>query len=350
MMSTRRTAAVLAVLVAALAGLPGTASAHGIGSAAGLDAWQFIPLGIEHMLLGWDHLLFIAGIVLLAGGLRRAAKLISVFVAGHSTTLIIGTLAGWQVNAVAVDVVIALSVLFVGVVGVVGRPADWRWFTLAILAFGLVHGLGLSTRLQDLGLPESGLLLRVIAFNVGVEIGQLLAIVVLVVLGRLFARFVTWPGAPKAANVALIAAGLVTAVVLPFLPTPQKVDDSALGRCEVGPNRETYQLNEEGHPGKDFYGPAETYPEGAFAHVIGDGYVLVHYPPTLPADQLEPLRTYVTSPEGGKVVAGAEPGQTAQLKAVNAYETMTCADFDLEALKSFTKGWFADPRSRTPEQ
>ncbi|MEU4448420.1 HupE/UreJ family protein [Actinosynnema sp. NPDC050801] len=148
-MSTRRTSAVLAVLVAALAGSPGTASAHGIGSAAGLNAWQFIPLGIEHMLLGWDHLLFIAGIVLLAGELRRAAALISVFVLGHSTTLIVATLAGWQVDAVAVDVVIALSVLFVGVVGLIGRPKDWRWFTLAILAFGLVHGLGLSTRLQD---------------------------------------------------------------------------------------------------------------------------------------------------------------------------------------------------------
>ena len=83
--------------------------------------------------------------------------------------------------------------------------------------------------------------------------------------------------------------------------------------------------------------------------MIGDGYVLVHYPTTLPTDRLDPLRTYVTSPEGGKVVAGAEPGQTAQLKTVSAYETMTCADFDLEALRNFTKVWIADPHSRTPE-
>ncbi len=92
------------------------------GPAAGKSAWEFIPLGTEHMLLGWGHLLFIAGIVLLAGELRRAATLISVFVLCHSTTLIVGPLAGLRVNAVAVDVVIALSVLVVGVVGVIGRP------------------------------------------------------------------------------------------------------------------------------------------------------------------------------------------------------------------------------------
>ncbi|WP_309235798.1 HupE/UreJ family protein [Amycolatopsis sp. SID8362] len=143
---------------------PPAASAHGIsGSAADKNTLEFIPLGIEHMLLGWDHLLFIAGIVLLAGELRRAAKLISVFVLGHSTTLIAGTLAGWRVDATVVDIVIALSLVFVGVVG---------WFGLGVFAFGLVHGLGLSTRLQDLGLPEDGLFGRVIAFNVGVEIGQ----------------------------------------------------------------------------------------------------------------------------------------------------------------------------------
>lgn len=122
--------------------------------------------GVPFMLLGWDQLLFIAGTVLLAGELRRAATLISVFVAGHSITLIIGALAGWRVNAVAVDVVIALSVLFGGVVGLVGRPKSWRWFTLGIFGFGLVHVLGLSTRLQEPGLPEDGLLVRVIAFNV----------------------------------------------------------------------------------------------------------------------------------------------------------------------------------------
>ena len=351
-MPARRTATVLAVLVISLVGLPGHAFAHGIGSAAGLNAWQFVPLGIEHMLLGWDHLLFIAGVVLLAGELRRAAKLISVFVLGHSTTLIAGTLAGWRVNAIAVDVVIALSVLFVGAVGLVGRPASWRWFTLAILGFGLVHGLGLSTRLQDLGLPQDGLLVRVIAFNVGIEIGQLAAITVLVVLGKLFVRFVSWQGVPRVANVGLVAAGLVTAVLLPFVatPPPAQADRGALGDCAVGRPDRTYTLDSaSGHPPKDFYGPTETYPEPSFAHVLTDGYVLVHYPPTLPDADVDALRGYVTGPQGNRVVGGAEPGQSVKLKAVNAYEMLTCDTVDLTALDAFRKAWFADPRSRPAE-
>ncbi|MGH3752231.1 MAG: HupE/UreJ family protein [Pseudonocardiaceae bacterium] len=91
----RRCAITTTVVVIALVGLPDAAFAHGIGGATE-SVWGFVPLGIEHMLLGWDHLLFIAGIVLLAGELRRAATLISVFVAGHSTTLIIATIAGWR--------------------------------------------------------------------------------------------------------------------------------------------------------------------------------------------------------------------------------------------------------------
>src|SRR5215207_4874029 len=90
------------------------AHAHGIGhEAADRSILGFIPVGIGHMLLGWDHLLFVAGVVLVAGQARRAAKLISLFVVGHSTTLIVATLAGWRVNPDAVDAVIAFSVVVV---------------------------------------------------------------------------------------------------------------------------------------------------------------------------------------------------------------------------------------------
>ena len=93
--------------------------AHGIGDSAGdKSVLQFVPLGIEHMLLDWDHLLFILGVVLLSGNLGRAAKLISVFVVGHSLTLLIATIAGWQLNATFVDVVIALSLVYVGIQGI----------------------------------------------------------------------------------------------------------------------------------------------------------------------------------------------------------------------------------------
>lgn len=113
--------------------------AHGITDDAGdRSVLGFVPLGIEHMLLGWDHVLFIGGVVLLAGEWRRAAKLITVFVIGHSLTLITATLAGWQVNPVLVDVVIVLSVVFVGGYGMVaGRPKRWDIFGGIVYLFGV---------------------------------------------------------------------------------------------------------------------------------------------------------------------------------------------------------------------
>ena len=207
---------VVAGFVAALAAVaPQGAWAHGIANSARHKSIpEFLPLGIEHMLLGWDHLLFIAGVVLLAGNLRRAAKLITLFVAGHSLTLLIATMAGWQISAVAVDVVIGLSVVFVGVIGVRDRPRDWRLIGAAVFGFGLIHGLGLSTRLQHLGLPDDGLLARVIAFNVGVEIGQLLALTVIVGLGALLLRRLPRQRLQRAAYTTFIATGLIAAGAL----------------------------------------------------------------------------------------------------------------------------------------
>ena len=179
------------VFLAALAAPPTAASAHGIGGdAADRSVLGFVPLGVEHMLLGWDHLLFIAGVVLIAREVRLAAKLISVFVVGHSTTLIAATLAGWQVNAGLVDAIIALSVAFVGCVGLFNRPESFTWFGGVVLAFGLIHGLGLATRFQALGLPEEGQLWKVIAFNVGIEIGQLAGIIAMVALAWAVLRVV----------------------------------------------------------------------------------------------------------------------------------------------------------------
>jgi hydrogenase/urease accessory protein HupE len=209
----RRCTVVGAVFAALLFGVAQPASAHGIGG-GGETVGDFVWLGFTHMLLGWDHLLFVGGVVLLAGQVRRAAKLISLFALGHSTTLIIATLAEWRINAVLVDVVIALSVVFVGVVGVIGRPRRWRGFAAVVLGFGLIHGLGLSTRLQDLGLPGDGLIPRVLAFNVGVELGQLLAVVAMFMIGDVLRHYITWPKAPRFTNVGLVAAGLVTASVL----------------------------------------------------------------------------------------------------------------------------------------
>src|SRR5215210_3306611 len=108
-----------ALIVLALLAAPSSALAHGLDGNADPNrpVIDYLWLGFRHMLGGWDHLLFIAGVVLLAGGLRPAARLVSVFVAGHSLTLLTATLAGWQLDADMVDAVIALSLVYVGVVG-----------------------------------------------------------------------------------------------------------------------------------------------------------------------------------------------------------------------------------------
>jgi hydrogenase/urease accessory protein HupE len=355
----RRGMVVGLAVVAVLFAVPGAAFAHGIGGGAE-SVMDFVWSGFTHMITGWDHLLFIAGVVLLAGQAKRAAKLISLFAAGHSTTLIIATLAEWRISAVAVDVVIALSVVFVGVVGWFGRPTKWGWFAAAVTGFGLVHGLGLSTRLQALGLPEDGLLARVIAFNVGVEIGQLIAVLAMFMIGDVLrhylgrakdGRVVGWLRSGRAAHAGLVVAGLAAAGLLVVVgggEDDQPAQAAPVGSCQVRERTEKYQ-GIGGHPSKDFFEPTETAPQDDFGHVLGDGYVIVHYPPTLPADQLAELRAHVTGPNGNKVVAGTITGQTEPLKAVNVYNTLVCGTLDLTALTEFQKTWFADPRSKTPE-
>jgi hydrogenase/urease accessory protein HupE len=173
-MSSRVVRPALTFAVAASLLLPAAAAAHALFADHNPNrpVLEYVWIGFWHMVGGWDHLLFILGVVLIAGALKPAAKMISLFVLGHSLTLIVATVAGWKLNATVVDVVIALSLVYVGIQGLVGRPDDFRLMGAIVFAFGLVHGLGLSTRLQDLGLPESGVVIRVILFNVGVEVGS----------------------------------------------------------------------------------------------------------------------------------------------------------------------------------
>jgi hydrogenase/urease accessory protein HupE len=210
-----RPIALSSVAVAILA-TPTVAFAHGIrGEATDKSTLEYVPLGVEHMLLGWDHLLFVLGIVLLAGHPVRAAKLISLFVAGHSVTLVTATIFEWRVSATLVDVVIALSVVFVAVLGLRGRPDDFLVPGAIIFALGLVHGFGLATRLQDLGIPDDGLVGKTIAFNVGIELGQLIAVAVMVaVVWSAAKRLPDWAAARRGAYAAIAVAGSVGAALL----------------------------------------------------------------------------------------------------------------------------------------
>ncbi|MEN3615716.1 HupE/UreJ family protein [Plantactinospora sp. ZYX-F-223] len=167
--------------------------------------------------------------------------------------------------------------MFVGAVGWFGHRDKWRLFGLGVLAFGLIPGVGLSTRLEDLGLPEDGLLARVIAFNVGIEIGQLLGIVVMVLIGKAFTRLVTWPAARRHAFAALAVVGVLATGVLAVLEVTgmNAPATTAVGTCTVGPRTERFTGTGGGHPDKDFFEPGEATPEDDFGHILGDGYVIV---------------------------------------------------------------------------
>lgn len=142
------------------------------------------------MLGGYDHLLFVLGIALLFTRTADVIKAVTLFTVGHSTTLIVATALGLKLNPLVVDAVIGLSVAYIGL-EIAGAQAERPHLTrtrIAVLVFGLIHGVGLSTRLQDLGLPEANLFERVLSFNVGVEIGQLAALTVFIGLLWAFRR------------------------------------------------------------------------------------------------------------------------------------------------------------------
>jgi hydrogenase/urease accessory protein HupE len=345
----KRCSLVLAVLAAALIAVaPEAAWAHGIAdSARDKSVAEFLPLGIEHMLLGWDHLLFIAGVVLLAGDLKRAAKLISLFVAGHSLTLLVATMAGWQISATVVDVVIALSVVFVGVIGLRDGPRDWRLIGASVLGFGLIHGLGLSTRLQHLGLPEDGLLWRVVAFNVGVEIGQLIALTVIVGLGALLIRRLPRRRLQRAAFATFVATGLLAAGALSLrgaeeagTPVSQRAQLSNSACREAPTQAPAFGAGGE-HPDKQFYRPGEKVPVEDLAHVVGDGLAIVRYHPSLPADQRRRLADWAGD-RTQAVIAAADDQQTEPVRAHTARSKLTCTTFDFATLNRFRDRWIAD--------
>ena len=165
----------------------GSALAHGVaqGDAAfieGTRGVQFIPfiyLGAKHMVSGYDHLLFLFGVIFFLYRMRDVGIYVSLFAIGHSVTLLWGVLNDTQVSPSIVDALIGMSVVYKGFDNLGGfkRLFGFQPNTkAAVLIFGFFHGFGLATKLQDFTLSEDGLVSNIIAFNIGVEIGQLIAL------------------------------------------------------------------------------------------------------------------------------------------------------------------------------
>jgi HupE / UreJ protein len=158
-----------------------------------LDGAAIAPLmylGAKHMVTGYDHLLFLVGVIFFLYRLRDVVQYVSLFTLGHSVTLLAGVLGGIHANSYIVDAIIGLSVVYKafdnidGFKRLLGFQPNTR---AAVLLFGLFHGFGLATKLQDFALPANGLVTNIISFNVGVEIGQglaLMAILIALTAGR----------------------------------------------------------------------------------------------------------------------------------------------------------------------
>ena len=177
-----------AIVVAALGLLlvPDATFAHGVTgrdaafvqSINGAAIGPFLYLGAKHMVTGYDHLAFLVGVIFFLYRLKDVLLYVSLFTLGHSTTLLLGVLGGVHANAYIVDAIIGVSVAykaFENMAGFerVGLRIDTR---VAVTVFGLFHGFGLATKLQEFTLSPNGLVTNIVSFNVGVEIGQMLAL------------------------------------------------------------------------------------------------------------------------------------------------------------------------------
>ena len=201
--------------------LCGAAQAHGIAGddqafllrATGPHIGPYIYLGAKHMVTGYDHLLFLAGVIFFLYRLKDVALYVTLFAVGHSTTLLLGVLGGWHVDSYLVDAVIGLSVVYKAFENIGGfRRLGLQPNTkAAVLFFGFFHGLGLATKLQDLALSNDGLITNMVSFNIGVEIGQLLALALMLIAFNLWRRSGAFFRHAFAGNVALMAAGFVLA-------------------------------------------------------------------------------------------------------------------------------------------
>lgn len=207
------------LLAVAVALWPQAASGHGVSardadyvqSIDGVAIGPFLYLGAKHMVTGYDHLLFLVGVIFFLYRLKDVLLYVSLFTLGHSVTLLGGVLGDVRANAHLIDAVIGLSVVYKAFENMRGfERLGIRFDTrAAVMVFGLFHGFGLATKLQEFALPQTGLVTNIVSFNVGVEVGQFLALTA-ILIGLTYWR--TRPGFLAHAfttNTALMAGGFI---------------------------------------------------------------------------------------------------------------------------------------------
>ena len=196
------------------------AQAHGIaegdkGYIQEIKGVQFLPfmyLGAKHMFTGYDHILFLFGVIFFLYKLKDIGLYVSLFAIGHSTTMMLGVYFGTSISGYLIDAIIGFSVVYKALDNV---GAFQRWFgfqpntKVATLIFGLFHGFGLATKILDFEMSPKGLVPNLVAFNVGVEIGQLLALSAILVVMSHWRQTKGFLRHAYTANIAIMCAGFV---------------------------------------------------------------------------------------------------------------------------------------------
>ena len=183
-----------------------------IQESSGTLIMPFIYLGAKHMVTGYDHLLFLFGVIFFLYRLKDVGIYVTLFAIGHSTTLLFGVLTGITANAYLIDAIIGLSVVYKALDNL---GAFQRWFGFqpntkaATLIFGFFHGFGLATKIIEFEIAEDGLVPNLLAFNVGVEIGQLLALGAILIVMGFWRRTQSFIRHAFAANTLLMTAGFM---------------------------------------------------------------------------------------------------------------------------------------------
>ncbi|MHB1260133.1 MAG: HupE/UreJ family protein [Thermoplasmatota archaeon] len=214
------TAKALGISAAILLLVVPAVSAHGVGEGdagfiennEGLAIGPFTYLGAKHMVTGYDHLLFLVGVIFFLYKMKDVAIYVSMFTLGHSTTLLLGVLGGINANSYIVDAIIGFSVVYKGFDNLGGfkRFLGFQPNTkIAVLIFGLFHGFGLATKVQELTLSKEGLVGNILAFNVGVEIGQVLALGGIIIILDYWRRHPSYLNHAFMTNILLMAGGFV---------------------------------------------------------------------------------------------------------------------------------------------
>jgi len=208
---------VLAMLLLAAAG---DAAAHAVADGdkgyiqeiSGVHLISFMYLGAKHMATGYDHILFLLGVIFFLYRMKDIALYVTLFAIGHSTTMLLGVYYNVGINSYLIDAIIGLSVVYKALDNL---GAFQRWFgvqpdtRVATLVFGLFHGFGLSSKILDYEISPDGLVPNLLAFNVGVEIGQLLALGAILIAMGYWRRTASFWRHAYTANVAMMSAGFV---------------------------------------------------------------------------------------------------------------------------------------------